>query len=294
MALLLFALFLIFLYFWIFYIEPHRFELTRYRVILPQKLKRPIKILHLSDSHFAKPKKSLERFFDQLALETVDLIFLTGDILDCAEGLPVCLDYLKKFKPAMGFFAVFGNHDYYDYHFLDVLLHDFRGQKHPLKRNIWLRLREALKGMGVQVLRNETVSVQNDRTSFFIHGVDDSLTGHADLTKIRPEYGADKVNILITHSLDVLFGLSNHEIDMSFSGHTHGGQVCFPLIGPIFTHTEAGRTYAHGMKRIMKITAIISKGLGSSRYYPMRLLCRPEAGLVTLESKESFRANLPL
>ena len=116
-----------------------------------------------------------------------------------------------------------------------------------------------------------------------IHGVDDPVTGHADLTQIRPEKGGHVVNLLLSHTLDVLFGLSDHEIDVCFSGHTHGGQVCIPLWGAVITHSRVGRRFAAGIHRFMNIACCVSRGMGSSRFTRIRFFSQPEAILLTLK-----------
>ena len=269
-----------------FFIEPKRLVVSRHKIIVNNKLKQSIKILHLSDTHFSKPKKYIESFFDKLSKEEFHFVFITGDIIDCRAGIPFCISILKKLKAQYGIFAVLGNHDYYDYHFWDDLAHNFRGQTHPLRRNSTVSLLKALSDISIITLRNQTVSINAGENEFLIHGIDDSMTGHADLTKIKPESANNKINVLLTHTLDVFFGLTNHEIDFSFSGHSHGGQVCLPIIGPIITHTEAGRNYVSGVKKFMGATCSISRGIGASRSLWMRFLARPEAVLLELEPKK--------
>ena len=113
--------------------------------------------------------------------------------------------------------------------------------------------------------------------------MDDPVTGHADLTRIRPEKGAGVVNLLLSHTLDVLFGLSDHEIDVCFSGHTHGGQICLPFWGAIVTFSRVGRRYAAGLHRFMDIVCCVSRGMGSSRFMRIRFFSPPEAVLLTLK-----------
>jgi len=247
------------------------------------KLNKPLQILHLSDIHFASPSSQLSLFFDRLAELRPDLIVLTGDIIDCREGVYEAEKQLSKLKSKHGIFAVMGNHDYYDYRLYDCLFHNFQGQRHPLKRNGTLRLRGVYKKLRIKELRNESHSIEIEGQCVDVHGVDDPVTGHADLTRLRVQKGSGAANILLSHSLDVLFGLSDHEIDICFSGHTHGGQVCLPGWGAIVTHTRAGRKYASGIKKFMDIQCCISRGMGNSRFMPIRFFSRPEAILLTLK-----------
>ena len=262
-------------------IEPHLYRVTCFQARC-LKLKQPLQILHLSDIHFSGPDRGLSQFFDRLSKLKPDLIVLTGDIIDCREGVDVAAQQLSKLNSRHGIFAVMGNHDYYNYRLYDCVFNNFQGQRHPLKRNGTLQLREVYKKLKIKELRNESMHLEIDGQRFGVHGVDDPVTGHADLTCIRPEKGASVVNILLSHTLDVLFGLSDHEIDICFSGHTHGGQLCLPVWGAIVTHSRVGRRYAAGVHRFMNILCCVSRGMGCSRFMRVRFFSPPEAVLMTL------------
>ena len=278
MFVLLFCLLLVFLW---MVTEPHIYRITRFETKC-SKLSKPLQILHLSDIHFAAPDRRLARFFDQLRQLKPDLIVLTGDIIDCREGVRIAEEQLAKLSSKYGSFAVMGNHDYYNYKLYDCIFHNFQGQRHPLTRNGTFQLREVYRKLKIQELRNQSIHFDADGQRLGIHGVDDPVTGHADLTRVRPEKGPDVVNLLLSHTLDVLFGLSDHEIDVCFSGHTHGGQICLPGWGAIVTHSRVGRRYASGLHRFMNITCCVSRGMGCSRFMKIRFFSQPEAVLLTI------------
>lgn len=261
-------------------IEPHIYRITRFKARC-SKLKRPLEILHLSDIHFAGPDAGLSRFFDRLSQTNPDLIVITGDVIDCREGVVTAAEQLAKLRSRFGIFAVMGNHDYYNYRLYDSIFRNFQGQRHPLIRNGTLNLRGVYKKLGIKELRNQSTHINVEGQRIGIHGVDDPVTGHADLTRIRPEKGI--VNLLLSHTLDVLFGLSDHELDVCFSGHTHGGQVCVPGWGAVITHSRVGRKYAAGIKKFMGIDCCVSRGMGSSRFMRIRFFSQPEAVWLTLQ-----------
>lgn len=267
-------------------LEPSFFRITRFESPC-SKLNRPLQILHLSDIHFSGPHANLARFFDRLSQLEPDLIVITGDVIDCREGVAYAAQELAKLHAKLGIFAVMGNHDYYNYRLYDCLFRNFQGEKHPLQRNGTLRLRAVYKKLKIKELRNYSIHLDADGQRIGIHGVDDPVTGHADLTRIRPEKGRGVVNLLLSHTLDVVCGLSDHEIDVCFSGHTHGGQVCIPGWGAIVTHSRIGRRYASGLHRFMNILCCVSRGISSSRFMRIRFFSRPEAILLTLHPQES-------
>ncbi|HXV27897.1 MAG TPA: metallophosphoesterase, partial [bacterium] len=277
---LLFLLFIILFAIWSIGIEPRLIRISRHQTVVRKYLPQPLRILHLSDTHFAKSDRTLCRFFHRLSRESVDLVFITGDIMDCEEGLPACLENLRKLKPRFGTFAIFGNHDYFDFQFSDVFLHNFPGQARPLISQRVEVFKRALEEAGIRVLMNETESVTVDGTSLLIHGLDDPTTGHADLLKAMQNFDPGKINILLSHTIDVFLDLGEGQIDLAFSGHSHGGQIRLPLIGPIVTHTSLGRPYAAGIFDLKGAVCTVSRGMNASRFLTARFLCSPEAILL--------------
>ena len=74
--------------------------------------------------------------------------------------------------------------------------------------------------------------------------------------------------------------------DLIVAGHTHGGQVCVPLVGALVTNCDLDRRRVKGLSQhtVDGRTSWlhVSAGLGTSPYAPLRLACRPEATLLTL------------
>ena len=274
---------------WMGWVEPRAYRMSHHRVRLRKPLATSLKVLHLSDIHFAGPNRSLARFFDQLGGETYDFVFVTGDILDCEAGIPSCVENLKKIKSKHGVFAVFGNHDYYDYHLWDIVAHSFPGQNRPARIQPTPLFEKALKEAGARVLKNETVAANAGGTPVLIHGLDDPTTGRANLRQAMRNFDRTKINMLLTHTIDVFLDIGENEIDLSFSGHSHGGQIRLPVVGPIVTHTTIGRTYAGGIRMLQGAVCSISRGMGASRFFSFRLLCPPEA--IVLEVNGSSQGS---
>ena len=73
------------------------------------------------------------------------------------------------------------------------------------------------------------------------------------------------------------------------AGHTHGGQLRLPLLGPLTTNCDLERSRARGLSPLERGPGWlhVSAGLGSSPYLPVRLCCRPEATLLTLVARDT-------
>ncbi len=146
------------------------------------------------------------------------------------------------------------------------------------------RLVRALHASGIRVLHNETVEIQHGDTVLLLHGLGDATTGQANLRTTMQNFDREKVNILLTHTIDVFLEIGEGEIDLSFSGHSHGGQICLPGYGAIITHTIMGRKFASGVMNHKGSVCCVSRGLGTSRYMPVRFFCSPEVALYEVES----------
>ena len=248
-----------------------------------KKLSRPLRVLHLTDIHFSTSDRRLSLFFDRLAKEVYDLVVITGDIFDAESGIETAKENLRKLKAKAGIYAVFGNHDYYDYLLWDIATMGLRGRRHPDTQQPVELFEKALAEAGVTLLKNEKASFQWDGQTISLYGLDDPTTGHADIEKTMHDDHPEDINILLTHTIDAFFYIGENEIDVSFSGHSHGGQIRFPWIGPLITHTQLGPTYAAGIKELKGAVCSISRGVGASRFFSLRLLCRPEAIILNLQ-----------
>lgn len=270
------------------FFESKRRAINVHQVRLVTKsLAEPLRILHLSDIHFSGSDPSMSRFFDSLGEETYDLIFITGDIFDREEGMPMAEESFKKLKAKIGIYAVFGNHDYYNYRLRDtfmILAMGFRGRRHPISRQPVLRFKALLAQVGVKLLVNERVEFQHGGQTFSIFGLDDPTTGRADMEKTMHEYNPAHINLLLTHTIDAFFYIGKNEMDLSFSGHSHGGQVQLPFVGAVVTHTLYGPNYVEGIKNVKGAICSISRGVGVSRFLPFRWMAPAEAIVLEVTS----------
>jgi predicted MPP superfamily phosphohydrolase len=125
-------------------------------------------------------------------------------------------------------------------------------------------------------------------------GVDDAHDELDNLTSIPNQANAladCDVILGVSHApyLRVLEAMGAAGASMIFAGHTHGGQVCLPIVGALTTNCDLPAKYAKGISAwrfagrdvILNVVA----GLGHSIYAPVRFFCRPEVRLITLEPK---------
>ncbi len=200
-----------------------------------------------------------------------DMIALTGDFVTvpalrkydrkAAENAVPCADLLTPLKAKLGRFAVLGNHDSHT----DPEL-----------------VTEALSDRGIRVLHNEAVPIERDGARIWIAGVGDVLTGFSNLdATLKPIPSSDRV-ILLAHEPDFADEAARHSVDLQLSGHSHGGQVSLPLVGPPVL-PEMGRKYPRGLRRVRRTALYTNVGLGTI-IVPIRVLAAPEVTLLTLRA----------
>ena len=261
-----------------FVVEPRWFRLRRKSVRLRGSLRRPLEILHLSDFHYHGSCRYRSRFLKRLAAESVDFIFLTGDLIDVDAGIDPCLEALQHFSPRYGFYAVLGNHDYLRVTGMDLMRPTGVLPKEKNRRpNDVERLKAGLRRLGIVVMRNERHIVEVEGIPVTVAGVDDPYLERDDLPATFQGFVKQGPCFVLVHAPERHLEISELGADMVFSGHTHGGQVCLPFLGPIITRTTAPRRFAFGLTRENGTLFHTTRGIGTGLLSRPRFLCPPEA-----------------
>jgi predicted MPP superfamily phosphohydrolase len=136
--------------------------------------------------------------------------------------------------------------------------------------------------MGMRMLVNEAVEVTRGRDSLWIAGVDDPFDYACDnmpgALACVPE---DGFKILLAHTPQLYKDASLLGVDVYLCGHTHGGQIRFPLIGSIRDNCPCPKDYTYQRWSYGRVQGYTSAGTGSSGL-PVRFNCPPEIGVLTL------------
>ncbi len=262
---------------------------------------RPLRVLHLTDIHMTPGQRRKQEWLRQLADLEPDLVVNTGDNLAHRDAVPVVTDVLDPLMERPGVF-VFGSNDYY----VPTLRNPIRyllpdtGRRHTNKSQLpWPDLKKAYVEAGWLDLTNRHDQLKVGDTSFAFAGVDDPHLRYdrLDLVAGPADAGAD-VRLGITHApyLRVLDQFAADGYDAVIAGHTHGGQVCLPVIGALTTNCDLDNARAKGLHRHPADSRDgdpgstwlhVSAGVGTSPYARIRVACRPEATLLTLTPRPS-------
>jgi uncharacterized protein len=219
-------------------------------------------LLHLTDLHADGVIGLADAISERLRGLQVDLCVLTGDYRfgvrgPCHGVYPPMEHILKSIDARLGVVGVLGNHDV--------------SEEIP-----------ALERLGVRMLMNEALEVRRGRDSAWVIGVDDPhYYGCDDLPAALSGVPSEAFKILLVHTPEMITEAEAAGVDLYLCGHTHGGQVCLPGIGPIIINANCPRAYARGVWTYKKLQGYTNPGVGTSGV-PVRFFCPPEIGLVEL------------
>lgn len=219
-----------------------------------------LSILHLSDLHLENISLTPVQLENKLKNEPIDMIALTGDFLDRKRSIPKLLPYLQvlnRINPALGIYAVFGNHDY------------------VLKGHNLNELKTVLAEHDVHVLQNNSETISVNGQTINIIGIDDYSTNRSDLDSAYQQV-EQGTNIVLTHDPTVVLDMHKYTFDYLMAGHFHGGQICYPKAYHLAKMGELARkNIIKGLHTHNHTPFYISEGLGQTGL-PIRIGSRPE------------------
>ena len=141
-----------------------------------------------------------------------------------------------------------------------------------------------LAEMGAAVLVNEAREIRRGGESIWIAGVDDPhYYGCEDLEGTLRGIPRGAFTVLLVHTPEMVEEAAEAGVNLYLCGHTHGGQIRLPLVGPVVVNTNCARKYAWGPWHHGAMRGYTTYGLGSS-VVAARFRCPPEMGLIELRA----------
>lgn len=268
--------------------NPYRYKIFNHVVKLeglPAALK-GLRIVQISDIHsgsftFKEPvRRAIELINDQKP----DLVFFTGDLVNnVSTEMYDYMDVFDKINAKYGVYSVLGNHDYGDY---------VRWDSADDKRKNLENLKSIHRKMGWDILINENRLLDINQEKVAVIGVENysahpRFPKYGDLAKAYEGAEEAKVKLLLshdpTHWQDQVIP-SYSDIDITFSGHTHGMQFGVEIPGwfkwsPVqYVYKQWAGLYQQGKQFLH-----VNRGLGFLGY-PGRVGILPEITVLDLDT----------
>jgi hypothetical protein len=213
-----------------------------------------LRILQISDPHLDWDPAFADVLIRRLREVEYDLCVLTGDFRAKTYGpYGNAINELARVRPHLtgAVYGVMGNHDS-------------------------IRMLPALEDQGIDMLINESVSIEREGARIFLAGIDDPHYFRLDnFEDAAADIPVDAVSILLSHSPEAYRRAATAGFDLMLSGHTHGGQICLPGGIPLITNADCPRRYCRGAWQYRDLRGYTSSGSGSS-LVDVRFNCPPE------------------
>lgn len=242
------------------------------------------KIIQLSDLHLGSltSVKKIDQVFKAASSLNPDLLLITGDYIQ-QDGVGIyyklasrnaklwrkyrlgtrelanqLLGLLEKHFSCQ-IVGVFGNHDHHDG--IDTI--------------------KRVLGKKIEFLQNSSTSIVINDSRLMLAGIDDFRFGKPCIKTTLEDGDESFMKILLAHNPDTVL-LKNNEmlsdVDLMLSGHTHGGQICMPFLGPIRTSTRQ-REHIKGLSKFGSMSVYVNNGVGHC-VLPVRFLSRAEITVI--------------
>ncbi len=224
------------------------------------------RVVQFSDIHMSSwmTRARLAEVVGVVNAQGADLIAMTGDFVsnlsdEIAQDLIAVLGTLRAPDGAV---AVLGNHDHWND--ADVI-------------------HRVIKESGMVDLTNTVHTLQRGSTPLHLAGVDDIWEKHDRLDDVLTRLPQEGAAILLAHEPDFAdTSAATGRFDLQLSGHSHGGQVIMPLVGPIHL-PYLGQKYPLGRYQVGTMIQYTNRGVGMIQPR-VRFNCRPEITVFTLRA----------
>jgi uncharacterized protein len=249
-------------------IEPGWVEITSVQVRMPGMAPafNGYRIAQISDLHLGDwlTPAQLAQVVRRVNGLGADLIAVTGDFITshASKHAQDLITTLRDLHAPDGVTGILGNHDHWS--------------------NAGV-IRNVIAESGMLDLNNAVHTLQRGGALLHIAGVDDIWERKARLDDVLAAMPREGAAVLLAHEPDFAdASAASGRFGLEISGHSHGGQIIAPIIGPLRLPLYA-KKYPLGRYQVGRMTQYTNRGIGMLQPH-VRFNCRPEITVYTLEA----------
>ena len=268
-------------------VEPYFIDIEDHDVTIPRLSeawdgRRVAVIADLQVGMWASNTWTIERIVRRIVRERPAAVLLVGDFVYHAGGDPAPVRRVARLleplrEAGLPTYAVLGNHDY-----------DMPSKGAPANETLASAVREALRGIGVRVLENESVPLPkpNGEPPLHLVGIGAHVPGHDDVPAALAEVPEAAPRLVMMHHPNSYHALPPGSAPLAVAAHTHGGQFRIPFTPDWtwMTYTSDDEVHTDGFDETTGADGnrlYVNRGIGFS-VVPLRLNCPPELTMFTL------------
>lgn len=260
------------------YIDNTLIEVSKYKLKsdkIPKEFNK-FKIVHLSDFHSYGFGKDNIKLIEKINDENPSIIVMTGDMVNKYDrNFEKFLNLAETLSKKYEIYYIVGNHEI------------------RLRNDDLIFIIQKLKKFGIKVLSDEKITIMRKKDSINIYGIDIPLSYYkiinkpsnveAIISSVLNKCNEKEYNILLAHNPLYFEEYSKQNIDLTLSGHVHGGMIRLPFIGAMLSpERKFFPKYSSGVYEINNKKLVVSRGLGHSKL-GIRLFNRREIVSITLD-----------
>lgn len=252
-------------------------EVSKYKIKsdkIPEEFNK-FKIVHLSDFHSYGFGKDNIKLIEKINNENPSIIVMTGDMVNKYDrNFEKFLNLAETLSKKYEIYYIIGNHEI------------------RLRNNDLDFIIQKLKKIGIKVLRDEKITIMRKKDLINIYGLDIPLSYYKIknrssnieevLNAVLNKCNEKEYNILLAHNPLYFDEYIKHNVDLTLSGHVHGGMIRLPFIGALLSpERKFFPKYSSGVYEVNNKKLIVSRGLGHSKP-GIRLFNKREIVSITL------------
>jgi predicted MPP superfamily phosphohydrolase len=245
--------------------EAHRVLVSRHDVQVPDlpPALDGLRLAQVTDVHLPGNQLAARAALEHLHRERPDIVILNGDMTESGQALSQVADFAAEARGQRATVAILGNWEY-----RAGVVGDVAG--------------DVYRRVGVELLVNQSITLDLGGARLALVGLDDALMGHPDLMRARKGIAAGTPEIWLVHEPAFAtappIGVSARPIVL-LAGHTHGGQIRIPFLPPV--KPEGAGRFLEGWYRDTFAPLYVSRGVGTTGI-PARFRCPAELPIFTL------------